>query len=65
MLVLSRKIGERIQIGPDAEITVLRITPHCVRIGIVAKAHINIFRSELAERQPVTPTENLIELALA
>ena len=47
MLVLSRKPGERIHIGTDVKITVIRIGPNSVRIGIDAPGHLNIVREEL------------------
>ena len=47
MLVLSRKPGERILIGNDVKITVIRIGPNSVRIGIDAPGHLNIVREEL------------------
>ena len=36
MLVLSRKVGEKIVIGKDTTITVTEIAPGRVRIGIEA-----------------------------
>ncbi len=47
MLVLSRKSGERILIGDDVAITVVRIGPNSVRIGIEAPKSMNIVREEL------------------
>jgi carbon storage regulator len=47
MLVLSRKPGERILIGNEVKITVIRIGPNSVRIGIDAPGHLNIVREEL------------------
>lgn len=47
MLVLSRKPSERILVGPDIKITVIRIGPNSVRIGIDAPGHLNIVREEL------------------
>ena len=47
MLVLSRKAGERILIGDDVAITVVRIGPNSVRIGIEAPKSMNIVREEL------------------
>src|SRR5262249_14935071 len=47
MLVLSRKPGERILVGNDVKITVIRIGPNSVRIGIDAPGHMNIVREEL------------------
>ena len=47
MLVLSRKPGEKINIGDDVSITVVRIGPNTVRIGIEAPREMNILREEL------------------
>ena len=49
MLVLSRKAGETIQIGPDIAVTIVRIGPNTVRIGIEAPRHVSIVRAELQE----------------
>lgn len=50
MLVLSRKLGQSIEIG-TARVTVLNIRGDRVRIGVEADADTVILRSELAERQ--------------
>lgn len=47
MLVLSRKPGERVIIGNDVKVTIIRIGPNTVRIGIDAPGHMNIVREEL------------------
>lgn len=47
MLVLSRKPGERILVGDDVQITVVRIGPNTVRLGIDAPREISIVRQEL------------------
>lgn len=52
MLVLSRKAGERILIGDDVAITVVRIGPNSVRIGIEAPRALNIVREELCDFRP-------------
>lgn len=49
MLVLSRKTSERILIGDDIAITVVRIGPNSVRIGIEAPKTMNIVREELCD----------------
>jgi carbon storage regulator len=49
MLVLSRKPGEKILIGGDITITIVRIGPNTVRIGIEAPHDMNIAREELLE----------------
>lgn len=47
MLVLSRKSGERILIGDKVAITIVRIGPNTVRLGIDAPRDMNIVREEL------------------
>lgn len=47
MLVLSRKPGEKILIGDKVQITIVRIGPNTVRIGIDAPKELNIVREEL------------------
>lgn len=49
MLVLSRKVGERIRIGNEVTVTVVRITGGGVRLGIEAPAELSIIREELHE----------------
>jgi carbon storage regulator len=50
MLVLSRKVGERILIGDDIRLTIVRIGAGGVRVGIEAPPHLNVVREELKER---------------
>ena len=47
MLVLSRKIGERILIGDNITVTVVRISNGGVRIGIEAPPEFPVIREEL------------------
>ena len=47
MLVLSRKHGESILIGENIYLTVVRIGPNNVRLGIEAPRDVNIVRTEL------------------
>ena len=47
MLVLSRKVGERIVIGDQISVSVVRIAPGAVRIGIEAPDDVPIVREEL------------------
>ena len=47
MLVLSRKVGERILIGDEIAVTVVRVTGGGVRIGIEAPAEMAVIREEL------------------
>lgn len=50
MLVVSRKIGERILIGDKIVVTVVKIGSGGVRIGIEAPTEMAIIREELAEQ---------------
>jgi carbon storage regulator len=47
MLVISRRRGERIQIGADVEIMVTQVTNGMARIAIKAPATVRITRGEL------------------
>lgn len=49
MLVLSRKIDEKILIGDDIEIVVVAVTGDNVRLGIKAPKDVKILRSEVYE----------------
>ena len=50
MLVLSRKVGERILIGDNISVTVVRITGSGVRIGVEAPAEMAVIRHELKDQ---------------
>ncbi|MFL0364982.1 carbon storage regulator CsrA [Pseudobacillus sp. 179-B 2D1 NHS] len=47
MLVLTRKIGEVIQIGDDIEITVVSVKGDQIKLGINAPKHVDIHRKEV------------------
>lgn len=51
MLVLSRKTSERILIGDDIAITIVRIGAVTVHIGIDAPAEVRIVREELVKNE--------------
>ncbi len=50
MLVLNRKVGERIWIGENISVTVVRVTGGGVRLGIEAPNELPVVREELKER---------------
>jgi carbon storage regulator len=50
MLVLSRKRSERILIGSDICITVVKLEGNQVRLGIDAPSDLPVMRAELLER---------------
>ncbi len=50
MLVLTRRHGESVRIGPDIRVTVVAMTGGQVRIAIDAPDEVSIFREELFEK---------------
>jgi carbon storage regulator len=55
VLVLSRKLGEKILIGDSIVITVVDIDRGKIRLGIEAPRDVPIFRQELLPPDPHTP----------
>ncbi len=50
MLVLSRKVGERVLIGDRIAVTIVRVNGNGVRLGIEAPPEMVVVREELAQR---------------
>jgi carbon storage regulator len=48
MLVLSRKLNEKIVIDGGIIVTVVKIDRNQVRLGIEAPEHVGVFREEIA-----------------
>ena len=66
MLILSRKINEKIMIGDDISVSIIEIRGDQVRIGVDAPRKVKVFRQEVydaikaenkaaAESAPVLP----------
>lgn len=51
MLILTRRLGETICIGPDVEVTIVEIKHSQVRIGIKAPPNVAVDREEIALRK--------------
>ena len=49
MLVLSRRVGERLVIGDDIVVTIIEVRSDGVRIGIDAPRHVRVHRAEVLE----------------
>lgn len=49
MLILTRKVGERIKVGPDIWISIEEVDRGKVRVGIEAPKQIPILREEVVE----------------
>lgn len=58
MLVLSRKIGERLKIGDDVTVIVNRVAGNRVTLGIEAPPEVRVVRDELPKRKPCDPQSN-------
>ncbi len=68
MLVLSRKEGQRIQIGQDTWVIVGKIKGNRVCLGIEAPSAVAIRRSELVppvDRTPPAPPKTIEEIRAA
>ena len=64
MLVLSRKIGERIVINDQITVEVLQIIGNRVRLGVTAPAGVPILREELlTSPKAVEKKETVLETA--
>jgi carbon storage regulator len=57
MLVLSRKESEKIRLGDDIIITVVRVAGDKVRLGIEAPSHVPVLRRELKRHDNVIVLE--------
>ena len=47
MLILSRKIDEKIKIGEDITLTIIEIRGDQVKIGVEAPKNVKVFRQEV------------------
>ncbi|MBP5359716.1 MAG: carbon storage regulator CsrA [Treponema sp.] len=49
MLILSRKVDEKIKIGNDITLTIIEIHGELVKIGVEAPKNVKVFRQEVYE----------------
>lgn len=61
MLILMRKLGQKIMIGDTVEITVTDIGRGQIRLGIVAPRDVPILRKELWDAKQVERLKNEYE----
>jgi carbon storage regulator len=57
MLVLSRRLGQRFQVGPDVRVTIVKIDRNSVRIGIEAPGDVTVYREEIAPQDEERPVK--------
>jgi carbon storage regulator len=50
MLILTRRIGESLQIGSEVKVTVMSVAGNQVKIGIEAPHEVPVHRQEVYER---------------
>ena len=50
MLVLTRKLGEKIQIGDDISIVIMEVKGKQVKLGIEAPSNIKVHREEIYQK---------------
>lgn len=55
MLILSRKIGERIAIGHNITVTITQIREGSVRVGIEAPDDVRILRDDAVKQERGEP----------
>jgi len=60
MLVLTRRIGEAIRIGPDILVYVSDVRGSQTRIGVAAPREVSVLREELCQSPVMTPSDRVI-----
>jgi carbon storage regulator CsrA len=67
MLVLSRKSQEKIHIGDNVTITIVRIQGSTVRVGIEAPHNVRVIRGEISPNEPavaIEPESSLVDSSI-
>ena len=63
MLVLSRKLGEKIVIGDNIVVTVVKIDRTQIRLGIEAPQEVPVYREEISPTRAVKPVSDATALS--
>ncbi len=60
MLVLSRKVGDKLVIDGNITVDVVKISGNRISLGIVAPSNVKILRGELAEPKAFAQTIEMV-----
>ena len=60
MLVLSRKVGDKLVIDGNITVEVVKIQGNRISLGIVAPSNVKILRGEVTEQQPKAQIVELV-----
>ncbi len=68
MLILSRKINEKIKIGEDITLTIIEVRGEQVKVGVEAPKDVKVFRQEVfnaiqSENKAAAESQNLSALS--
>lgn len=58
MLILTRRVGEKVMIGDDVSVTVLRVKGNQVRLGVEAPKSVSVQREEIFNRMKTEGEEH-------
>ena len=58
MLVLTRKVGDKVLLGDEIEIVVVGIRGNQVKLGISAPRALSVLRAELKDREAEAPSDD-------
>ena len=61
MLILTRRVGERLMVGDEVVFTILGVKGNQVRVGIAAKDDVEVHREEIWLRIKAEQQQELLE----
>jgi carbon storage regulator len=64
MLVLSRKLNEKIVIDGNIVVTIVKIDRNQIRLGIEAPGHIPVYREEIIGTARRAPSEDAVAVCV-